>query len=248
MEDAKHQFYAFYDYLMFLWRKKSILLGIPLIFLIGGLLISFLLPKVYVGKVEFYVGEALGDKVNDPKVVTKLLNEKIAKDTQANLQATAPKYKHIQIEYRDDDPEKGEKVFKTVINRFENELSTLYKQKSNLLKQYMESQNKRIKSLETHHSKLNETNSADLQIIMENERELASLQEQVFLTQLDFYDLKQQRPKMISPVSKEKLAMEKKSPNFFANSLMGFLLGCIVTVFVSVFWKHIEDAKAGLNR
>lgn len=252
MEDTKRHFYVFYDYLVFFWNKRSILLLIPVLLLIAGLLISFLIPTVYEGKAEFYVGEKLGDSVGDPKVVTKMLQEKLPKEMQANLQATVPKFKHIQIHYQSNDQKAGEKVLKNVAKTFATHLSTLHEQKRSLLQQYIDLQKKRIQSLEEtvklYHDRLNKSNPTELQIMLQSEQELTALQEQVYLTKLDLYDYEQQKPKLTSPVSIEQITLQKKSPNYFANSLIGFLSGIIIAIFALIFWKYFEDAKASRKR
>ncbi|WP_044639762.1 YveK family protein [Risungbinella massiliensis] len=247
MEVSKKPFYAFYDYLLFFWRKKSILFAIPVIFIAGSLVVSLFQPTSYEGKANFYVGEKLGDSVDDPEVVTRNLKNKLPVELQSGFQATVPKFKHVQLNIRATDREAGKKALQFAIKNYTEQLNSLYDQKQKLLTNYLDSQSERIKTLEEtvelFRNKLNRSNPQELQVLVESEQELTALQEQIHMTKLDLLDFEQQKPQLNDPVSLENVTLVQKSPSYVPNAIIGLLMGLIAAIFALVLWKYLEDAK-----
>lgn len=247
MEDSKKPFYVFYDYLLFFWRKKSALFAIPIIFLAGSLLVSFFQPTIYEGKASFYVGEKLGDSVDDPEVVTRNLRDKLPTELQSGFQATVPKFKQVQLNIRATDREAGKKALQQAIKSYTEQLNSLYDQKQKLLTTYLEDQSERIKALEEtvelFRNKLNRSNPQELEVLVESEQELTALKEQIHMTRLDLLDFEQQKPQLNDPVSPDKVNLVQKSPSYVPNAIIGLLMGIIVAIFALVLWKYLEDAK-----
>lgn len=237
-EHSEQRRLALYEYLLFFWKKKKLLITIPAVFVLGALLFSLFQKDVYEGKATVYVGGVTTDSTVNPDLIKAEYSEGLSGELKSSFQVFSPGSGKISLQLRGGNQQQVEKETHRIANAYLSSLNRLYNQKYQLSSNYAKTLSKRIaelqKSIEFYRKKSNDTASAEL--LIENQKELSANQERLQIIQTDLLLL--DKPRFV-----EAPTVAKQPSHLMANLIVAFLGSVLLTSVILIFWKYWIDAE-----
>jgi capsular polysaccharide biosynthesis protein len=241
-EHTEQRHLALYEYLLFFWKKKKLLITIPIVFVLGALLFSLFQKDVYEGKATVYVGGVTTDSTVNPDLIKAEYSEGLSGELKSSFQVFSPGSGKISLQLSGGNQQQVEKEIHRIANAYLSSLNRLYNQKYQLSSNYAKTLSKRIeelqKSIEFYRKKSNGNlaDTASAELLIENQKELSANQERLQIIQTDLLLLDK-------PVFIEAPAVSKQPSNLMANLIVAFLGSVLLTSVILIFWKYWIDAE-----
>ncbi|SEN38263.1 hypothetical protein [Lihuaxuella thermophila] len=241
-EHSEQRHLALYEYLLFFWKKKKLLIMVPVVFVLATLLFSLFQKDVFVGKATVYVGGVTKDSTVNPDLIKAEYSEGMSAELQSTFQVFSPGSGKISLQLSGENQQQVEKEIGRIANAYLGSLDRLYNQKYQLSSNYAKTLSKRIeelkKSIEFYQQKTkgNLADPANAELLIENQKELSASQERLQIIQTDLLLLDK-------PMFIEAPAVSKQPSTLMANLLVAFLGSVLLTCVVLIFWKYWIDAE-----
>lgn len=145
MENEK---YTIYQYLHYLWAKKSVIIGFTILSLLAGFAYSSFQTKEYVGKATIFTGNAKNDRLSKKPSIEGTYKKILPKELSSTISASIPTNFHVAIEIKGKDKKQVEKGIQDVATQYEKDLETRFNAQYNSKKEYVESLDQKVKLLE----------------------------------------------------------------------------------------------------
>ncbi|WP_227937228.1 hypothetical protein [Alkalihalobacillus deserti] len=245
MTNDKKQ-YVFYEYLKFFYRKKWVLLLLPIIGLVIGTMFSLLQERQFEGEAFVFIGGVNNQTFSDDAIIeaNESYQQFIPEGVKADISVARTNV--ISFKFIGDDPSTIENGLNGIAGAFESDLLDKYNERYSITKNSIEITYKIINSLkeslpfyetalikETLTQEL-ENRYRELLYIKTNDLYKYNLQIRRMETDLAFFE----EPQFLSTTT------VKKEPSYLkSNLLVGALLGFVLSVIVLMLWKYIFDAR-----
>lgn len=240
MQEQKN--YVLYEYLSFFWRKKVLLIAIPIIIAVLAALLSVLLGnKGYEGNALFYTSSINTDKLTDPDLVQDRYQEMVKGNT---VDVKVPQGQRVRLEVSGSDRGKVEADLNSIADDFSNELNKEYERRKGITEEYINVFKQRLKEVEgtndglegvdyealsdEQQAKIAEASATKEDLINKYETKIKSMR-----TDLLFFE----KPELVSKT------VEKQNGNLKANAIIGFAVGLFFTVLFLMLWKYTSEAR-----
>lgn len=243
-QNQKQHHFVFYEYLLFFWKKKNLFLIIPLIFILGATLLSLFHKETYTGQAIVYVGGVTPDSAINPDLIQADYKKHLPAELKASFQVIVPKSGQISIQLTGENKDQVETSLNKIVNNYMASLTKVYDKRYESLSQYAKTLANRIEELQQSTSyysekvKANPAHTANSELLIENQKELATAQERLQIAETDLLFLEQERPREILPPT-----VSKQPSPFVSNLIVGFILGIFTSLFILIIMKYLHDAK-----
>ncbi|MFD2214852.1 hypothetical protein [Metabacillus endolithicus] len=238
--------YLFYKNLVFFWRKKWLLIGIPLVICLLVSAFSMFSSREYVGKAIFYTGDIKKGELIDPLLMeAKYLEE----DSDTDVEFSVIKSKQVQIKVIDDNKDDVHKKLSSLVTTYTEDLQAEYQLRYNLTNDAVELYKKSLEENEKLLPKYTDAIAAvEDEAIVDTDLLVAAatMSEIVFEyetsgkrmeTDLALFD----KPKFIT----ESIT---QSDNYLVqNAVVSFALSFFLMLVVLLLWRYIREARRALN-
>jgi capsular polysaccharide biosynthesis protein len=236
--------YVLYEYLMFLWRKKLLLLALPLLFALIGAGLSFLKDRPYVGQLSFYTGEVESKDLLRPDLV----KEKYEMEGFSYTVSAAEKT--MIFTSVGNDPDRIEKTLQKVTKQYEKDLMDKSEEKLELKKNELEFlKNKRLsleESLKIYHDYI-ENKDIDPELAMQYSDSINEAEDKV-LDYTQKINTKENSILNFDEPQKMTMVINREESYIISNVILGTVLGLLLALGLILIWKYVTDARRGSIR
>ncbi|MGD7006953.1 hypothetical protein [Metabacillus sp. 84] len=232
-----------YEYLVYFWKKKWLIVGIPLAAALLAYGLSIVSSSGYEGSAKFYTSEMISDYLTDPELLQKEYGGKYDDKVQVDVLG---QYK-VEFSVSGEDKASVEKV----LNEASAEYFQSLEDEAEIIKSGTEEKRARNQELLETAEKSYEVMSERLQNDSENldseqmaimSDAIAKLDKQIGLytdtvlgteKDLNFYE----EPDILSQT------VSKEDSNSKANALVGFIMGLFLTLLGLMLAKYLQEAR-----
>lgn len=240
MSDGQDR-YILYEYLMFFWNKKWLLLIPPILGIIIPIAIGMVKENPYVGTLTYYVGGTENPKLVNPDIIkSELLSDKISDgvsvvkgDKVISFVSSSQSKSEIKDIFAEVDTQYG-KLLGEISEKdlkFDKEYLDNIKQRKKVLEASLLQARKQLEQAKSR----SDIDSGYLKSIAQMEKSLSNYTEDIYLQEQRL--LNYQEPGKISTT------INQQKNHTTSNILVGFILGLFVAVGLVTLWKYILDAK-----
>lgn len=234
MSDGRDKF-ILYEYLMFFWRKKWVVLVLPLLGILIPIILGFVKEPPFVGNLTYYTGDIAKEELINLDLIKNDLPQSI-------------KNKATVV--------KGEKTISFVsTSQNQNEIRDIFTKVDSNYGKRLESSSEDDLKIQKDYLKKLKSQSENLEVSLKNYQEkvhdpkfnikpgdFAMIQK----LEKNLYDSVHVQEDMIKNYQKpEKVSMTIGQQNKFtkSNILVGFIVGLFLSFCLVTLWKYILDAK-----
>jgi hypothetical protein len=232
--------FVLYEYLLFFWKKKWILILLPILGIIIALGLGLTKQATYVANLSYYIGNMEDDALANQALIKAGLSNDI--ENRVNIQVANSS---VSFDSTSHDQDELKKIFSKVSKEYGTKLNNHSKKDEKLRKEYLTSLKDGKKRLETnireYEDKVKDPNiDIDVKIgymdmIPELERRLSDYTDSINTEQLN--ESNYQKPVKTSFTISEQSSFTKSSV------LVGFVLGLFLSICLLTLWKYILDAR-----
>ncbi|MGV3466806.1 MAG: hypothetical protein ACO1OT_16140 [Heyndrickxia sp.] len=234
--------YVLYEYLLFFWRKKWLLISIPIIITILVATVSLMIGRGYEGKVTFYTAELKKGENTDPDVIQ---SDYKLKDSKQALDVKVVNGKRVQFTITGDNKDSIRQSLNQISTDFQKQLMNEYDVSKSLtennIKTYQEELKKYEGTFDNINQYINEDKLSQDQLLMQYDSTSKSAdfvgdfasKIKSMKNDLAFYE----KPKELGS------QINKQNGNVLPNSIIGFVFSFFIMVLVLMLWKYIEEAR-----
>ncbi|UGB30467.1 hypothetical protein [Metabacillus sp. B2-18] len=237
--------YLFYKNLVFFWRKKWLLIGIPLVICLIVSAFSMFSSREYVGKAIFDTADIKG-KLTDPE----LLQAEYLKDQQgSDAEFTVVKSKQVQIKVTADNRDDVHKQLTKLVTSYAEDLQQNYQERYDRTQETVEIYEKGLKEngklLPTYNDAIEkieegETVDPDLLVAAATMNKIA-FEYETSISRMKTDLLLFDPPRLISETITQ-------SDNYLVqNAVVSFALSFFLMLVVLLLWRYIREARRALN-
>lgn len=246
--------YVLYEYLVFFYKKKWLIVLLPLIGLAVGALLSFIMAadKEYEGEARVYVG---GVGVNsqtysDPDLISKNESYISLIPEGLDVDVTVPKTNIIAFELSGEDPQVIEDTLQQLSDTFTADLMDVYNQRFGVTESSIASIKGLIETIEEsvvfYESELEKGDLSPTledtykELLYMNRNDLHNYELRIDRMETDLIFFEKPEPLNVSV---------KQEPNYLkSNMLVGVVLGLLFSIISLMLWKYIFEARRdGIN-
>lgn len=239
MSDGRDKF-ILYEYLMFFWRKKWVVLVLPLLGILIPIILGFVKEPPFVGNLTYYTGDIADDGLINQDLIKKDLPQGIK-----NKATVVKGEKTISFVSTSQNQNEIRDIFSKVDSNYGKRLEGFadkdLKLKKDSLKTLKSQRNNLKVSLNNYKEKIDDPKFAnDIKIgyfglIPKMEKVVLDNDQAIYV----------QEDKILNYQKPEKVSMTIGHQNKFtkSNILVGFILGLFLSFCLVTLWKYILDAK-----
>ncbi|KZZ85022.1 hypothetical protein [Bacillus sp. SJS] len=232
-----------YEYLMYFWKKKWLIVGIPVVAAILAYGLSIAVSKGYEGKANFYTSTTKSDYLTDPELLESVYQEKFGDKLKIEVLGQSK----VEFSVKGKDKASVEDLLNKASEEYNAELLKEYNERYALTENKQKKYEKRLESVEKSYSVMSDKiqsdngnlNSEELTILADavskEEKLISDYDDSIEGNKTDLLLFKE--PKMLS---KE---VAKQDNNAKANAIVGFILGLFLTLLGLMLAKYIGDAR-----
>ncbi|MFV2049827.1 hypothetical protein ACEWK1_21030 [Metabacillus sp. YM-086] len=238
--------YLFYKNLVFFWRKKWLLIGIPLVICLIVSAFSMFSSREYVGKAIFYTGDVPDDFLTDPKLMEANYIDD-SKDVDAEFSVI--KSKQVQIKVVDDNKDDVHKELSSLITSYTEDLLEAYNIRFNRTQDTVDVYENSLEENE----KLIDRYYEAIEAVKEDAVPDTDLLAAVATKEEIIYEYETSVNRMITDLAlfkEPKLISESitQSDNYLVqNAVVSFALSFFLMLVVLLLWRYIREARRALN-
>lgn len=241
--------YPVYDYLLYLWKKKWIILAITILGMGFGFAITYFQQDTYKSTALIFTGNAKNDLLTKPMLIEETYKEQVDESISASLDATILEPFHITLSLTGSNQQLVQENLESVSRLYTQELLDRYTNQSGQVVMFQETLSAKLANLESYNEELkgaletteDVTIRADyLKIISENEVVMAELQEDLFDASLTIEQYEE--PQLMSVSNQTESAF-----SLITLLLVGLLSFQIALVYV-VLKKYLLNAQQAIRK
>jgi hypothetical protein len=239
--------YPLYEYLQFFWKKKLLLLFIPIVFAAIAALLSIMTAKGYEGTLIYYTSSIKTDQLTDPDMILEYYRSKYP---EKEIDVNVVQKERVQFKVNGDNSEEVKKTLQDIASDYDARLMKEYNVRKDKTEKDIETYKKRLaeadqslklikKAVQKEESFTLESYSQLLIALSNMEDRVAKYDTKIkkMKTDLIFFE----KPKQVT------LTVEKERNNAMANSIIAFALGVFFTILSLMLWKYILDARKAVH-
>jgi hypothetical protein len=239
--------YPLYEYLQFFWKKKLLLLFIPIVFAAIAALLSIMTAKGYEGTLIYYTSSIKTDQLTDPDMILEYYRSKYP---EKEIDVNVVQKERVQFKVNGDNSEEVKKTLQDIASDYDARLMKEYNVRKDKTEKDIETYKKRLaeadqslklikKAVQKEESFTLESYSQLLIALSNMEDRVAKYDTKIkkMKTDLIFFE----KPKQVT------LTVEKEQNNAMANSIIAFALGVFFTILSLMLWKYILDARKAVH-
>jgi capsular polysaccharide biosynthesis protein len=239
--------YPLYEYLQFFWKKKLLLLFIPISFAAIAALLSFMTAKGYEGTLIYYTSSIKTDQLTDPDMLLEYYRSKYP---EKEIDVNVVQKERVQFKVNGDNSEEVKKTLQDIASDYDARLMKEYNVRKDKTEYDIETYKKRLaeadQSLKLIKKAVQKEESFTLESYSELLISLSNMEEQVLKLETKIKNMKTdliffEKPKQVT------LTVEKEQNNAMANSIIAFALGVFFTILSLMLWKYILDARKAVH-
>jgi capsular polysaccharide biosynthesis protein len=239
--------YPLYEYLQFFWKKKWLLLFIPISFAAIAALLSFMTAKGYEGTLIYYTSSIKTDQLTDPDMILEYYRSKYP---EKEIDVNVVQKERVQFKVNGDNSEEVKKTLQDIASDYDARLMKEYNVRKDKTEYDIETYKKRLaeadQSLKLIKKAVQKEESFTLESYSELLISLSNMEEQVLKLETKIKNMKTdliffEKPKQVT------LTVEKEQNNAMANSIIAFALGVFFTILSLMLWKYILDARKAVH-
>jgi capsular polysaccharide biosynthesis protein len=239
--------YPLYEYLQFFWKKKWLLLFIPISFAAIAALLSFMTAKGYEGTLIYYTSSIKTDQLTDPDMLLEYYRSKYP---EKEIDVNVVQKERVQFKVNGDNSEEVKKTLQDIASDYDARLMKEYNVRKDKTEYDIETYKKRLaeadQSLKLIKKAVQKEESFTLESYSELLISLSNMEEQVLKLETKIKNMKTdliffEKPKQVT------LTVEKEQNNAMANSIIAFALGVFFTILSLMLWKYILDARKAVH-
>ncbi|MRX72164.1 hypothetical protein GJU40_08370 [Bacillus lacus] len=243
METGKR--YALYEYLVFFWKKKWLLILIPVIAAALVYALSAFAASGYEGKAVFYTSSTKLDSLTSPEILKADLSQKLGHKIEADVLSKS----RMRLSMSGGSEAEIEEAFSQAVEDYEKELLEDYRTRYDFTEENIGNaqdtladaeeaygimigvlRNSNESSLTEEFAELAEATALTLDNVSSERTKIKNMS-----TDLLFFE----EPRLISS------EIEKNDSNALANSILTFVISLFLTVLGLMLAKYILDARRG---
>jgi capsular polysaccharide biosynthesis protein len=229
---------------MFLWRKKFLLLALPLLFALIGAGLSFLKDRPYVGQLSFYTGEVESKDLLRPELVKENYEMEGFSYTVSAAEKT------MIFTSVGNDPDQIEKTLQKVTKQYEKDLIDKSEEILELKNNELEFlKNKRLsleESLKIYHEYI-ENKDIDPELAMQYSDSINEAEDKV-LDYTQKINTKENSILNFDEPQKMTMVINREDSYIISNVILGTVLGLLLALGLILVWKYVTDARRGSIR
>ncbi|MCD7034472.1 hypothetical protein LRR81_09500 [Metabacillus sp. GX 13764] len=238
----------FYEYILYFWKKKWLIIGIPVIVAILAFAASQLLAKGYEGTATYYAASPKVNYLDDPELIQAEYGDKYG------MKVEPTESKKVKFTVEGKDRKTVQDVLTKGTNAYEKALMDNYNSRLESTQKYKDIYEKRLATIEKTFQIQNdlqankglswqEENASKLaEGVSINNDTVTNLQDTVKGMETDLFFFKKDKPRLMS---KE---ITKQSNHAKANTIIGFVFALFLTLLGLMLSKYIGDARAREER
>jgi capsular polysaccharide biosynthesis protein len=239
--------YPLYEYLQFFWKKKLLLLFIPIVFAAIAALLSIMTAKGYEGTLIYYTSSIKTDQLTDPDMILEYYRSKYP---EKEIDVNVVQKERVQFKVNGDNSEEVKKTLQDIASDYDARLMKEYNVRKDKTEYDIETYKKRLaeadQSLKLIKKAVQKEESFTLESYSELLISLSNMEEQVLKLETKIKNMKTdliffEKPKQVT------LTVEKEQNNAMANSIIAFALGVFFTILSLMLWKYILDARKAVH-
>jgi capsular polysaccharide biosynthesis protein len=235
--------YPLYEYLQFFWKKKWLLLFIPIAFAAIAALLSIMTAKGYEGTLIYYTSSIKTDQLTDPDMILEYYRSKYP---EKEIDVNVVQKERVQFKLNGENSKEVKQTLQDIASDYEAKLMKEYNIRKDLTEDIIEQNEKDLSEADQTRKLIKEAVQKEESLSLESYSELlvalSNMEESVakyeskiarMKTDLIFFE----KPKQVT------LTVEKEQNNAMANSIIAFALGVFFTILYLMLWKYILEAR-----
>ncbi|MBS2970707.1 hypothetical protein J9317_18345 [Metabacillus sp. KIGAM252] len=232
-----------YEYLMYFWKKKWLIIGIPVAVAILAYGLSIAVSKGYEGNSNFFTATLKSDYLTDPELLESVYQEKYGKKLKIEVLGQSK----VEFSVKGKDKASVENLLNKASAEYIGELKNEYNSRLDLTENKLAAYEDRLKSVEKSYGVMSDKLQTDFENL--NSEELTTLSDAIAKEEklISDYDdsiqgMKTDILQFEKPLMQSK-EVAKQDNNAKANAIVGFILGLFLTLLGLMLSKYIGDAR-----
>ncbi|MBO0962872.1 hypothetical protein J1P26_24680 [Neobacillus sp. MM2021_6] len=239
MSDGRERF-VLYEYLMFFWKKKWLVVALPLLGIVAGLAIGLVKETPYVGNLPYYTGE-----VTKPDLVIKELIKNNLPEEISDKVDIVPGQNMVTFVSHSADQEEIKEIFtrieKDYGKRLEDNSDVQLKKLNDNLAKRKEQENNLDEMINNYSEEIENTG---LDKDTKRGNSIQPLYKKFLDLTQEIYQLDDKVSNFTKAQRLDSMIVKEKT-NTTSNILVGFIIGLFLSLCLVTLWKYILDARRG---
>ncbi|AZB44561.1 hypothetical protein CEF21_20990 [Bacillus sp. FJAT-42376] len=232
-----------YEYLMYFWKKKWLIVGIPVVAAILAYGLSAVMSKGYEGKANFYTAKIKDDYLTDPDVMEAVYQKKYGNKLKIEVLGQSK----VEFSVKGKDEDAVDKILNQSSDEYFSALKSKYNEVVEITEQKKANYEGRLKSAEKSHGVMSDKlqtdfdnlNGEDFAVLSDavstEDKLISTYEDSIEGNKIDL--LNYVEPLMLSK------DVSKQDNHAKANTIVAFILGLFLTLFGLMLAKYLHDAR-----